>query len=205
MHAYVLASGRVISPFNQPVGEMRIHNRTLAEFQLETLQAAGCTVERITRLAEIRHLPCLVIADDLYFTHHALSGFLKVADKADRANSRAALAVSILTERFAPVFQGTQIDAPDGTPCRAYDCYFLRQFDPQVPLEHQAHVVPIPHRVAKVRSSANRYFEPSGRFVLPASAVYMTPIRHWSCLVAANMLGMLGLFLNACATGRQPL
>jgi len=122
---------------------------------------------------------------------------LKAAGKADKANSRAALAVSILTERFAPAFQGTQIDASDGTPCRAYDCYLLRQFDPQVPLEHQAHVVPIPHRVAKVRSSANRYFEPSGRFVLPASAVYMTPIRHWSCLVAANMLGMPGLFLNA--------
>ena len=197
MHAYVLASNRVISPFNRAVGEMRIHNRRLRDLQLDTLQALGCTVEWIDRIEEVRQLPSLVIADDLYFTHQALAGFLKAACQSDRVNSRAALPVSILTERFAPAFQGTQVDGPDGTPCRAYDCYLLRQFDPQVSLELQAELAPIEHRVAKVRSSANRYFEPSGRFVLPASAVYMTPIQHWSCLVAANILGMPGFFLRA--------
>ena len=135
MHAYVLASNRVISPFNRPVGEMRIHNRRLRDLQLETLQALGCTVEWIERIEEVRRLPSLVIADDLYFTHQAMSGFLKAASRSDQVNSRAALAVSILTERFSPAFQGPQVDGPDGTPCRAYDCYLLRQFDPQVPLE----------------------------------------------------------------------
>jgi hypothetical protein len=197
MHVYILASNRVISPFNRAVGEMRIHNRPLRDLQLETLQALGCTVEWIDRIEEVCQFPSLVIADDLYFTHQALSSFLKAVTQSDRGNSRAALPVSILTERFAPAFQGAQVDATDGTPCRAYDCYLLRQFDPQVPLDQQAELVPIKHRVGKVRSTANRYFEPSGRFVLPASAVYMAPIQHWSCLVAANMLGMPGYFLRA--------
>ena len=96
-----------------------------------------------------------------------------------------------------PAFQGPQLSGPDGTACRAYDCYLLRQFDPQAPLEAQAELLPIEHRVAKVRSSANRHFEPSGRFVLPASPVYMMPIQHWSCLMAANLLGMPGFFLRS--------
>ena len=75
MHAYLLATGRTISPFNRPVGEMRIHNRPLRELQVESLQAFGCTVELIDRLDEVRCLPSLVIADDLYFTHQALAGF----------------------------------------------------------------------------------------------------------------------------------
>ncbi len=197
MHAYILSTGRSISPFNRPVGEMRIHNRPLRELQVEALEAHGCSVEFIDRVEDIRCLPSLLIADDLYFTHQALSGFLKAARNSAAVNCRAALASSILTERFAPAFQGPQVDGPDGTPHRAYDCYWLRQLDSRLPLDRQAEIVPVPHRVAKVRSAANRYFEPSGRFVLPASAVYMAPIQHWSCLMAANVLGMPGFFLHS--------
>ena len=226
MQAYILATHRELSPFGRPMGDVAVHNRALADLQRESLRALGCTVERIDRIEEVRRLPALVVSDDLYFTHQALVGFMKaVANGAASAasagsapcNYRAALSVSMLTERFAPAFQGPQVDrrvakgdspifadAKIGTvpACRAYDCYFLHQFDPGVPLESQAELAPIGHKVGRVRFLANRYFEPSGRFVIPVCSKFMIPLRHWSCLVAANILGMPGHFLRVL--GRRP-
>jgi acetyltransferase-like isoleucine patch superfamily enzyme len=219
MHAYLLSTGRVISPFDQPVGEMRIHDRCLRDVQEELLRALGCTVERIEDPREVRHFPCLLIYDDLYFTYHALAGFLKsvlhragcvatCAEEGDErsrvaGNAQAALACSDLTERFAAAFQGSAIELPDGTACRAYNCYFLQSFDPQQPAAVQSEPVPIAHRQTRIRARANRYFEPSGRFSIPVSRVFMSPIQHWASLVAVNLLGMPGFF--AFTARRRPL
>ncbi len=212
MDAYLLKTGRVILPFDRPVGEMKIHTRPLRESQQEILRALGCTPKPIDDLQEVGRPPCLLIYDDLYFTYHAMAGFLKAVGRgqtatprgesaaeteaAKRPNARAALAVSPLTERFLPALQGTEVEAADGTPYRAYDCYFLREFDPQRPPAEQAQLVPVPHKVKRIWSRANRYFEPSGKFTIPVSRVYMAPIRHWASMVSANLLGMPGFFLN---------
>jgi carbonic anhydrase/acetyltransferase-like protein (isoleucine patch superfamily) len=195
---------------NQSVGEMRIHDRRLRDMQEAILRALGCTIERIDDPHEVRQLPCLLIADDLYFTYHALAGFLKRVARAgaapaapdagphvaarDSRNARAALACSDLTERFAPTFQGSEVAAADGTPCRAYDCYFLEDFDPEQPLAAQAKLLPIPHKRTRIRTRANRYFEPSGKFSIPIARVFMAPVVHWASLVTVNLLGMPGFF-----------
>jgi acetyltransferase-like isoleucine patch superfamily enzyme len=216
-HAYILDSGRVIPPFDRPVGAMKVHNRPLAALQGEILAALGCAVERIDNLGGVRRFPCLVIDDDLYFTRGAMAGFLgairrpgglrrgQPGNAGGGENSgaepavngfQAALATSELTERFATAFQGPQIEGPGGTPCRAYGCRFLERFDPARPLGEQTRLLPIPHRRTQIRMRANRYFEPSGRFVLPISPVFMVPILHWASLVAANVVGMPGFFLH---------
>lgn len=202
MHVYLLSTDRTISPFDRPVGEMKIHGRTLRDTQQQILQSLQCTVERISDLRDAKRLPCLLVSDDLYFTHHALASFLRElrgARPGERSgaanpNVRAALYASELTETFVPTFQGADVFDAHGKACRAYDCYWLREFDPQQPLANQAELLPIPCRVKRMRSRINRYFDPSGVFVIPASRTYMAPIRHWASLVAANLLGMADFF-----------
>ena len=225
MQAYILKTGRVISPFDRPAAQMKIHNRTLGETQRQILQSHGCDVEPIDDVRRVRRFPCLLLYDDVYLTHHALTGFLKAARRGE--NARAALAVSDLTERFMPAFQGSEVggqeagirdqgsgeclaaagtaaqndhDALDlaGDPpdCRAYDLYYLKQFDPDKPLVAQATPLPIPHRQTKKSWRVNRHFEPSGRFLVPVSLVYLAPIAHWSSLIAANMLGLPSFLLR---------
>jgi len=202
----------VISPFGQPAGEMKVHGRPLHVHQEEVLRALGYTVERIDGLREVCRWPCLLIFDDLYFTYHALAGFLKAVRRGrgrqsrrgkggdpaaqQPVNAQAALASSELTEEFAAAFQGAAVEQADGASCRAYQCYYLERLDPDRPLTTQTTLTPIPHRVKRLRSRANRYFEPSGKFTLPVSRVFMIPVQHWASLVAANLLGMPGFFLH---------
>ncbi len=202
MHAYILNVGRAVAPFGRPVDQVKVHNRPLGELQEEILTALGCACRRIDALEQIADFTCVVLDDDLYFTVAAMRGFLRAARRRG-GGSRAALATSELTERFAPAFQGPQVEAPDGTPCRAYRCFYLEARDPGRTLEAQTQLLPIPHRRTRLRVRVNRYFEPSGRLVLPIAPVFLTPIGHWSSLLAANIAGMPGYFIETLR--RRPL
>jgi carbonic anhydrase/acetyltransferase-like protein (isoleucine patch superfamily) len=210
MHAYLLSTGRSISPFNRPVGELKVHGRELQCHQPEILRELGCTVERIDDPQAVRQFPCLLIHDDLYFTHSALAGFIDVVRRGLTVKSRvetavktsgepagvqAAMRVSELTERFASAFQGKEVAGADGVAYRAYDCYYLRRAD-WANGNAQAELAPIGSHVKKLRTLANPYFEPSGKFTLPISRVFMAPITHWAGLMSANILGMPDFFLS---------
>lgn len=208
LRAYLIRTGRVVAPFDRPAGQMKVQNRPLDALHDEVLGSLGCTVERIDDPAQASESPCLLVEDDLFFTRAAMAGFLRAVRRARRVRPapggyQAALAVSELTERLAPAFQGPMLGAGDGAACRAYGCYYFETFDPARPRGEQARPLPIPYRHARLRLRANRYFEPSGRFVLPISPVFLTPIRHWAALVAANVLGMPGYLLESLA--RRPL
>ena len=201
MQAYILNSERRIAPFEEPPGELRIHNRSLRDTQRQLLDAAGCRTETIDELRAIRNKPCLLVHDDLYFTAHALAGFLQgvrrrrredAKPKAAPRNLRAALACSMLTEHFAPTFQGRRTKGADGRDYRAYDLYYLEDLDDARALEDQAELSPIAYRLMVQRWRANRYFEPSGSISLPMSLVAMCPIQHWASLITANLLGLPG-------------
>lgn len=212
MHAYILRTDREISPFGRRAPRMKIHNRTLADTQSRVLTKLGCTVEHVESVDQIRQSPCLLVRDNLYFTHHALRGFLKqtkrvarggtaVAGNA-RGNWRAALNLSLLTERFVSGLQGERVGTDDKNSFRAYDCFYLNDWDRRQPIEPQCELLPIPQRIVKMSSRVNRMFEPTGRFVVPVSRVYMTPVLHWANLVAANLLGMPSYMLR-CAAERM--
>jgi carbonic anhydrase/acetyltransferase-like protein (isoleucine patch superfamily) len=223
MQAYILESERRIAPFDEPPGAMRIHNRSLRETQERLLKALGCQVAVIGDLEAIGAKPCLLVRDDVYFTYHALAGFLKMVrrlrgeaqprsagDGPRRKNWRAALACSMLTEYFSPTFQGRPISGPGDNAYRAYDLYYFEDYDPGVALEDQAELAPIPHRVAVRRWRVNRYFDPSGSASLPMSLVALCPIQHWAALVTANLLGLPSQLLqtakaNPWATLTLPL
>ena len=208
MRAYILETGRRVSPFDDPVGEMPIHNRRLRDHQTRILESLGCSVQTIDDLRQAREQPCLLIYDDVYFTYHALAKFLAAARRqqqtaaktaAGRGNFAAALPVSPLTQRFVPSFQGRTVEQNDGTSCHGYDLYYLHDWDPEVPPSDQADLVSIPHYVTVRRWRVNRHFEPSGSFSLPMSTVALCPVQHWSSLLAANILGMPSYFLRSAS------
>ncbi len=202
MKAYILECGRRIAPFDEPPGQLQIHNRPLREQQEQTLRALGCQVESIDDFRAIRSAPCLLVHDDLFFTHHALAGFLRAVRRRLRqqpptpGSFRAALARSSLTEHFSPTFQGREVAGPDGESYRAYDLYYLHGCDVDESLEDQAELAPIPHRVSVRRWRVNRYFDPSGSASLPMSLVALCPVQHWASLLTAHLLGLPSLLVR---------
>ena len=208
MQAYILGSERRIAPFEEPPGELRIHNRTLRQTQEHLLAAAGFDVAAIDDLQAARREPCLLVRDDLYFTAHALAGFLKAVRRRlrdgaapARGNFRAALPCSMLTEHLSPTFQGRRV-LEGGKPLRAYDLYYLAKCDPGKTLEEQATLAPIPYRHTVRRWRVNRYFEPSGSASLPLSLVAMCPVQHWAALITAHLLGLPSRLLETARKRR---
>lgn len=213
MRAYILETGRRISPFDQPVGEMLVHNRPLRDHQLGILRELGQQVEVIDDLRQACEQPCLLVYDDVYFTYHAAAKFVALAQRGGRAeaaqrtpaprgNSFAALPASPLTERFVPSFQGRTLPAADGTTLRAYDFYYLREWDAGRAPADQAEPLTIPQYVTHRRWRVNRYFDPSGSYTLPMSTAVFCPVQHWSSLLAANVLGMPSHFLCSAAAAK---
>lgn len=223
MRAYLLETGRRVSPFDEPVGAMPVHNRSLRDHQIGILESLGCQVQAIDDLRQAREQPCLLVYDDIYFTYHAVAKFLAAARRRQReqaaspaakgvssspadcrsrpGNFAAALPLSPLTQRFVPSFQGRTVEQNDGTKCHVYDFYLLHEWDPEIPPSDQASPLSIPHYVSLRRWRVNRHFDPSGSYSLPMSTVALCPVRHWSSVLAANILGMPScLFRSASAS-----
>ncbi|OYV85739.1 MAG: hypothetical protein B7Z73_12975 [Planctomycetia bacterium 21-64-5] len=207
MQAYILETGRRVSPFDEPVGEMPVHNRRLRDHQQSILEDLGCQVETIDDLRQARRQPCLLVYDDVYFTYHAAQRFLAVARRRNeaarregrkgRGNFAAALPVSPLTQRFVPSFQGRTVQQPDGTSVHAYDLYFLSDWDTATPAGDQTEPIGIPHYVNVRRWRVNRHFDASGSYSLPMSTVALCPVQHWSSLLPANILGIPSFVLQS--------
>ncbi len=199
MDAYLVETGRTIAPFERPVGQMRIHAGTLAEAQQRTLTRLGLKVHRVASLEQVDRFPCLVADDDLFFTYHAAKRFLRAARQTARQEAaaplQAALEVSELTERFFPVLQGPQREGEGGRVFRSYGMYYLSG-PAQAQNLDASRLLPIPYRYTRITARASRYFEESGRFVVPVSQVFMMPIRHWAALLPANLLGMTSYVLR---------
>ncbi len=195
MDAYILETGRRVAPFERGAGAMKIHRHTLAESQAHILRRLGCRVQHITSLAQVERFPCVALDDDLYFTHHAAARFIKLASQTQSPGPlQAALKVSELTERFFPVLQGPRVTSAAGEELRTYPFYYLPSVIERQALEATAQPLSIPYRYTRMTARANRYFEESGRFVVPISRVFMMPIRHWAGLLASNLLGMPSFF-----------
>jgi hypothetical protein len=217
MQAYILETGRRISPFDEPVGEMLVHNRRLRDHQTGILQSLGCQVTVIDDLQQARERPCILLYDDVYFTYHAAAKFLAIAGRGRRArggtsggrsvtaNFAAALNVSPLTQRFVPSFQGRTVAGDDGASLHVYDFYYLSDWDPSVPPADQAQPLAIPQYVTQRRWRVNRYFDASGSYTLPMSTVALCPIQHWSSLLAANILGMPSYFFQSALAAKYRL
>lgn len=207
MQAYILETGRRVSPFDEPVGDMPVHNRRLRDHQRSILEDLGYEVAEIEDLRQARQQPCVLVYDDVYFTWHAARRFLALARSRSESSKRsagqaggnfaAALPVSPLTQRFVPSFQGRTVQQPDGGTAHAYDLYFLTNWDTSRPPSDQAELISIPHYVTVRRWRVNRHFDPSGSVSLPMSTVVLCPMQHWSSLLPTNILGIPSFVLQS--------
>lgn len=192
--AYLVDSGRKISPFGWSVKDAPVQNAPLGERQTHAFRRAGCQVERIESLDRVKRFPCLIALDDLFFTPSAVRRFTaSVARQIDNGAQspvhRAALEVGPLTERFAPALQGELLERHE-PPLRLYDLFHVAKPTDLSSTLEQGTPTPIPYRVARVGGRTHRRFDVSGRFDIPVSLVFLSPVRHWADLVVCNAMAM---------------
>lgn len=209
MRAYLLRTGRVIEPLGDSVANVRVHNVPLRDLQVGHLRAVGCDVEVVDGIDDIREFPCFVVHDDLFFTYHALARFVGQIKQSDQAGHdagptarQAALDVSPLTESFTTALQGPRVQRSTGQDQRVYDMYHLTRRPIGGAIGEVAEPLTIPCRYRRIRSRVNKHFEPSGRFTVPLSTVFMHPVRHWAALPTVNLVGIASHLLRAVR--RQP-
>ncbi len=82
MKAFVVASGRRIEPFDEPVSSMPLAGRTLAEEQASLFSRFSLERVLVSDVSEVRSdEPALVTFDDVYFTRRVLKSFLATWDR----------------------------------------------------------------------------------------------------------------------------
>ncbi len=94
MNVFVEPTGRRIQPFDDPIGETPVCNRTLAQWQAQAFEEAG--LRRILR----REPPCLVVPDTLLVSGSALR---ELVDRAAGKNAVLVLGESVFGKTSTPV------------------------------------------------------------------------------------------------------
>ena len=77
MKAYIWKTGRQLSPFQDPVGEVLILSKPLRVHQANALRSCGLEVAETADPCSITEEEYLLVADDLYLSRVALERFLK--------------------------------------------------------------------------------------------------------------------------------
>jgi len=121
LQAFVLRTGRLVSPFQDPPGEVRVLNRSLRERQGEACAAVGAAEPvEIGRPGEVPETPALLFADHTYFTRTLLEEFLAAA-RASGAAARCAISASVFVDGTAQL-QDLQRGESGAA---AYDLWYL--------------------------------------------------------------------------------
>lgn len=94
MNVFVEPTGRRIQPFDDPIGETPVCNRSLAQWQTQAFAEAG--LRRIPR----RETPCLVVPDTLLASGSALR---ELVDRAAGRNAVLVLGQSLFGKTTTPV------------------------------------------------------------------------------------------------------
>ncbi len=96
---YVRPTGRTIAPFNDPVGQTQVGNRSLEDWQKDAIESAGfMAVSELTP-------PCVVIPDTLFCTGQTLRDFV---EGASGQNAVAVLMESRFGRLTTPVQPGVE-------------------------------------------------------------------------------------------------
>jgi carbonic anhydrase/acetyltransferase-like protein (isoleucine patch superfamily) len=107
--AYIIRTEKRIAPFDDPVGEVLINQKTLGERQREALAELGFEISSILRLEEIRagDYPCLLLSDDLFLNAATLREFLRLSQSASGSTQCAISNDTVFAKMLVP-FQDEQ-------------------------------------------------------------------------------------------------
>jgi acetyltransferase-like isoleucine patch superfamily enzyme len=191
MKAYILPSGRKISPFGDPVSESMIGNRTLADHQDLVLRRAGFEAERIAGPGEIDESRFLLTYDDVFFTRRVMDDFAKQAAKAD-ASIRCGLPADSLFVNRTRALQ----DLPEGDGLALYRLAWIHAEKPPRTGEELAACLQAARPVrARFKEKVLQMPAPpriSGfsHYDHPVTSSVVMHIRHWVHLLWANQLSV---------------
>jgi len=198
MKAYLLRTGKRLAPFDDPVGDALIVNRSLDEHWAANLRDCGLELVEIDDLAAAEGDEFFLFFDDLYVSPRALRSFVK---RSRKAGTPGALAVprSTLSELIRPV-QGLRTWGPAGPGAPGepapegggymVDAYYLRGG----PLSAEA-LAAVPPREIRYREKVIRKRLPArmmGRphIDLPLTSYLVIRLAHWVHLLWANNYGI---------------
>jgi hypothetical protein len=195
MRAYLVASGRVIQPFGDPVADSMIGNLSLREHQAAVLREAGLELVRVDRPDEIPPGRHLVTRDDVYFTRRVLVSLLELA-RAQPGSLRAGLpAESLLVRRTAPLQDLEQAEV-EGEALVLYRLGILEVERPPVALSGldalfaAARPVRARFREKLLEVPTPKNITGSASFRHPLTSSIVLHVRHWVHVLWANQLSI---------------
>jgi len=192
MKAYLWNTGQVITPFNDPVGDLLILNRPLREHQASVLRRRGLEVEETRDPCTIRDEEFLLLRDDLFFSDPALDRFLKQAREGGTSVA-CALEEGPFTEftGFAQPLRDA-VRAGGASPVKVYGMYFCRgplpsttALDTLPPLTIEARQMAFPIQPGEMLPSTVEI-----TFTPAYTDAYMIHLCHWAHLWLANLLAL---------------
>lgn len=169
---YVEPTGRLIAPFNDPIGETPIFNRPLGDWQTEAFEKAG--LERLERLTP----PCLVVPDTLFTTGAVLAGFVRGAAGRDAV---LVLGKSTFGAQSTPIQPGVE-EIPEGHRFTAVR-YVSGQGAPPVD-------VVIDPKEREIQIPIPRGYNETGQMTLGIPRHPVMTLHHWVHILWANQLGV---------------
>lgn len=95
---YIITKGQSLEFFGDPIGEVLILNKRLADWQTDTAKKAGLTPQFVTDV-ESKTKPYFVMGEDIFFTQRFLNEFVRRAIATER-NCRAGLTKNELQNRL---------------------------------------------------------------------------------------------------------
>src|SRR5712692_3865726 len=129
MKAYVYPSGIRITPFDDPVAQTLIRNRTLEEQQADALRRAGWAVQRVASLDDIDEPSGLLISDHVFISAELLRKF-RAAAGARPGLSALALASCGFTQFTVPI-QDALTETVNGQSQVVYQVYAFNNTRPK--------------------------------------------------------------------------
>jgi carbonic anhydrase/acetyltransferase-like protein (isoleucine patch superfamily) len=202
MKAYILPSGTTISPFQDPVCESMIGNRTLAEIQERVLRRAGMEVYRISGPEAIEDDTFLLTYDDVFFTRRTMDDMVKRFKREGHSMRFGLPADSLFVKRTAAL-QELQTGEGDGQELALYNIYFIKAHKaPGNAAELQACLndarpvcARFKEKIVKMPAPANIYG--FSDFEHPVTSSVIIHISHWLHILWANQYSIQINWVNA--------
>jgi acetyltransferase-like isoleucine patch superfamily enzyme len=186
--AYRVRTGRTIAPFQDPVRDLFVGARTIADWQEAAVRGAGLDLTEVDAAAEAKERPCVLFHDDVFFTEMALRNFL-----ADAMGAKGDVALAVDAAALHPVEP-----LQDARPCEggfAFDLFRLESDGPpdeiaarSRPLLLARRALEVELRLPPIAGEGKRVT--NKRVEAPITARIVANVRHWIHLLRLSQLSI---------------
>lgn len=188
MKAYVVATGRRIQPFDEPVASMPVAGRTLAEEQTQLFRRFGLERVEVSSLSEVHtREPALLTYDDVYFTRRVLKSFLGLWPREEVG--RLALPASSTVFSVYGDLQDFE-RAGEHALFRFYGLPAGGAARSEEELHARARPVPVIYRERVVPIDVPRHVVGFERWDHPVTSSLCLHVSHWIHVLYVNLLGI---------------